>query len=476
MVVLPTVLDAAVAPQVQYCIPLWLRDQQILAALARVPGRIEPIARRPKGQDTVAVVCFGPSLEQTWRQVQKHRYVISCSGSHKFLVEHGITPTWHVEVDPREHKVGLIGPPQKETTYLIASTCHPKVFDHLAGHDVKLWHVFDNSEEGKRLLPPGEWAVTGGCDVGLRALTLAGFLGFRQLHVYGMDHSAGTVDAPTDRRHAAAHPNGGSKFQRCAVGGVEYLTTASMLAAAQTVWHELDQMPTVKARFYGRGLCQAMSKTYVPRAVPPNDQRDFSQVVAIRKPLLITPAFRDLNAQLHRDNLTYGVGGAKHAPVVQKLAVSLKTTSVLDYGAGKGLLAQALPYPIWEYDPAIPTKAAPPRPADLVVCTDVLEHIEPDCLVAVLDDLRRCVRRLGYFVIDMAAAQKCYADGRNTHLLQHDEAWWRSALDPFFQVGQCWTVGGRQLHVVVGARPRVALTSAQRLVASLNQTVAEVHA
>ncbi len=442
------VLNVTEKQATKYCIDLWRRDEQMKLAMARVKGRIQPHEKRDQ---PVAVVCFGPSLQQTWEQVKNFPFVISCSGSHKFLVERGIIPNWHVEVDPRAHKVALMGPPQAETEYLISSTCDPALFDHLDGFNVKLWHVFDASEDGKRVLPPGEWAITGGCDVGLRALTIAGFLGFRDLHVFGMDHSAGTVDAPTASRHAGVHPNGGTKFAHCEYDGKTYRTTPGMLEAARSVWHELDQMPAVKATFYGEGLCQAMAKAYVPK--PVTDTRAFANVVAVTKPALISAEYAALNAKLHVENLAYGVGGGKHAETIKKLADQLKTRSILDYGCGKGYLAKALDFPIWSYDPAIPEHAASPRPADLVVCTDVLEHIEPDKLMVVLDDLRRCVKRVGFFVIHTGPAQKTLADGRNAHLIQRGEHFWRKTLAQFFTVG-AMNKKGVELYCVVGPKRR----------------------
>jgi 2-polyprenyl-3-methyl-5-hydroxy-6-metoxy-1,4-benzoquinol methylase len=202
-----------------------------------------------------------------------------------------------------------------------------------------------------------------------------------------------------------------------------------------------------------------MAKTYVKRS-----DADGVNTIAFNKPATISAEYVRLNAQLHHDNLMYGVGGGKHAPVVLKLAESLKSTSVLDYGCGKGMLAKELPYPIWEYDPAIPTKAEPPRPADLVVCTDVLELIEPDRLAFVLADLRRCVRKLGYFVIHTKAAGKTLPDGRNTHLIQRGEAWWRKNLAKFFTVGKILT-SGPLLHVIV--TPKVAHQSASAIAAQM---------
>ena len=45
-----------------------------------------------------------------------------------------------------------------------------------------------------------------------------------------------------------------------------------------------------------------------------------------------------------------------------------------------------LTFEIKEYDPAIPGKDSLPEPADIVVCSDVLEHIEPNYLLNVLVD------------------------------------------------------------------------------------------
>lgn len=440
---MPKTLDPSQPMQVEYCIPLWMRDEQIKLAIAAVDGRIE---QGPLRDEPIACVSFGPSLNDTWEQLRGFRYIMTCSGAHKFLVERGIVPTWHLEVDPRAHKVGLMGTPCKDTQYLIASTCHPDVFAHLRGHDVRLWHVFDSQEESLRVLPPGEWAITGGSSAGLRTLTLARFLGFRDLHVFGMDGCEGATG-----KHAAAHPNQPQDhaeltycdYEHCAKRGTVYRTTTSMYVCANGTWHELNQMPDVRATFYGEGLVQHMAAHYTPA-----HKADGVNTVAFQKPELISAGYAALNAQLHRENVAYGVGGGKHAAIVRKLADSIKSRSVLDYGCGKGYLAKALDFPIWEYDPAIPGKDQSPRAADLVVCTDVLEHIEPDKLAFVLADLRRCVRKLGYFVIHTGPAGKTLPDGRNTHLIQRDKAWWRKTLGKFFQVGDI-TQTGPLLHVVV---------------------------
>ena len=252
-----------------------------------------------------------------------------------------------------------------------------------------------------------------------------------------------------EESHASDHPNNPRKFKEAEYppgSGRVWATTSSMLETAKGTWHELNQMPDVKATFYGDGLVQTMWKDYVPAPVA-----KAKATVGFTKPEVISTAYRDLNKQLHKDNLAYGVGGGKHAETVLKLAEKLGTKSILDYGCGKGYLAKAIEFPIWEYDPAVPGKDESPRPADLVVCTDVLEHIEPDCLMAVLADLRRVTKVIGYFTIHTGPARKTLPDGRNTHLIQKHRQWWKNRLKAFFKVGMMKEVGP-ELHCVVSPK------------------------
>lgn len=432
------VIDPANPPKVEYCVPLWVRDEQIKLAIARPLPRIQP--HQDLHNEPIACVGYGPSLNETWEEVKGYRHIMSCSGATRFLLDRGIVPTWHVEVDPRPHKVQLLGDPHPDVTYLIASTCHPDVFDHLKNVKVTLWHIFDSSEDAMRTLPQGEWALTGGCSVGVRMLTLARFFGFRELHVYGMDGNEGESG-----KHAAAHPSQPKGHALVTYEGREFKTTSSMYAVAQGIWHELDQMPDVTATFHGDGLIQHMAKFYERKG------GEKSATLGFAKPELISTDYRNMNAQLHKTNIAFGVGGGKHAETVLKIAEKMGTHSILDYGCGKGYLAKSIPFPIWEYDPAIAGKDESPRPADLVVCTDVLEHIEPDKLLHVLADLKRVTKKVGYFTIHTGPAAKTLPDGRNTHLIQNGKQWWKNRLKAYFQVGMM-KEAGPELHVVVAPK------------------------
>jgi 2-polyprenyl-3-methyl-5-hydroxy-6-metoxy-1,4-benzoquinol methylase len=148
---------------------------------------------------------------------------------------------------------------------------------------------------------------------------------------------------------------------------------------------------------------------------------------------LISPEYRELQCRLHARPDGYGRSGAKNAEAVLDFASSTGSLSILDYGCGEGRLKAALvdrgwTGPVHEYDPCIPDLDAEPEPADLVVCTDVLEHIEPECLDNVLVHLRTVSVRHGYFLISTVVGGKSLADGRNAHLIVQPSEWWEKKL------------------------------------------------
>lgn len=150
--------------------------------------------------------------------------------------------------------------------------------------------------------------------------------------------------------------------------------------------------------------------------------------------MLISESYRLLNAQKHSTSPNFGTVGGHFAPQVRKLIKEMGATTILDYGCGKRKLEKALGFSIANYDPAIEGLEAPPDPADLVVCTDVLEHIEPECLDAVLDDLRRVTKDTLFATVSTRPANKTLPDGRNTHLIVEPPAWWLPKLMARFDV------------------------------------------
>ncbi len=144
---------------------------------------------------------------------------------------------------------------------------------------------------------------------------------------------------------------------------------------------------------------------------------------------LISEEYRRMQEELHR-NPNYGVASVQYAPIVAQVLEQVRPEELLDYGAGKGRLGETLRTlmpnapRIRHYDPARPDWAAAPEPAPFVACIDVLEHIEPDLIDNVLDDLQRVTLGHGVFTVHTGPAVKLLSDGRNAHLIQQPPAWW----------------------------------------------------
>lgn len=155
---------------------------------------------------------------------------------------------------------------------------------------------------------------------------------------------------------------------------------------------------------------------------------------AVDRSALISQAYVEQNKALHARPEGYGGSGIKSAGTVAEFAARVRPQWILDYGCGKGTLKTGMVKAgyqgsIHEYDPAIKGKDMLPKPADLVVCTDVLEHIEPEKLAAVLDHIFGLAKKAIFLVIATRKANKTLPDGRNAHLIIQDAPWWLEKLD-----------------------------------------------
>ena len=149
---------------------------------------------------------------------------------------------------------------------------------------------------------------------------------------------------------------------------------------------------------------------------------------------MITDEYRELNRQLHADRKDYGRSSSRWAPVVMNLCSQIESTDVLDYGCGKAELNLHLPFELKKYDPAIKKYEAKPEPADIVVCTDVMEHVEPQFIDNVLDDLVRLSPHLCLLNVATRLAVKTLADGRNAHISHHPIEWWMPKIRERWEV------------------------------------------
>ena len=113
--------------------------------------------------------------------------------------------------------------------------------------------------------------------------------------------------------------------------------------------------------------------------------------------------------------------------------------SVLDYGTGKGKLVHRLrrelpeTISVYGYDPAVEEwRKKPSQSVDILVCLDVLEHVEIKSLNKVLEEIYEMTNVFCYLVIDLQPAVKNLSDGRNAHILLAPSEWWVTRLSQLF--------------------------------------------
>lgn len=230
------------------------RKAQMDSCMSRgLPSMKEQSVR--EGHLTLA--CYGPSLKRTYRDISGP--VLSVSGAHDFLCERGRIPDWHAVVDPREDNAKMLRHANDHTQYLIASVCHPSVFDALEGRKVAIWHCYRDAMDADWIAandPTGP-VVHGGSTIGMRSLELAHILGFRAVDIHGMDSC---FDAP-DKQWAGAHSGKVHDVTLVRVGKhpKPFATSALMIQQARELvafWQSRD----IKIRVRGDGMIAAMLK------------------------------------------------------------------------------------------------------------------------------------------------------------------------------------------------------------------------
>ena len=134
----------------------------------------------------------------------------------------------------------------------------------------------------------------------------------------------------------------------------------------------------------------------------------------------------------------YGYKGWEQADLVEKIYRQYNCSAALDYGAGKQSLSAEMRrrgIEMADYDPSISHISTLPNPADLVVCSDVLEHVEPEYFIRVMNHLRSLTGTcLLVRVCLVPCSSKTLPDGSDPHRIVKDQEWWLSALEKGFDV------------------------------------------
>jgi hypothetical protein len=208
--------------------------------------------------DGTFVLCAsGPSIEFHVDEIRADqaagKTICAVKGAYDFLRGHGITPDLYLSVEPRYKPV--LNPAQ-ETSFLLASRCHPQLFEDLKSHRVYVWHSWSVEDGTEHLI--GKPLVGGGTTSGLRSVNVGYLLGFRKFKWYGMDSSLGLKG----EKRVGQDPLGSDVKQVEVFVGEDdpkgYITNMAMGAQAQEAQTIYSVMPDITIDVIGSGLIPAI--------------------------------------------------------------------------------------------------------------------------------------------------------------------------------------------------------------------------
>jgi len=159
---------------------------------------------------------------------------------------------------------------------------------------------------------------------------------------------------------------------------------------------------------------------------------------------------------LHKEEDKFkGISLVGNVPIIYNIIKDNNCKTLLDYGCGK-----AIPYnterhkelklvkpvqELWEidsfslYDPGFEEyNKIPTGKYDIVICTDVLEHIPEQDLEWVLKRIFNYATKAVYLNISCVPAIKTFKEGkfkdRNVHVSVFDKDWWVKKIAPIWNV------------------------------------------
>lgn len=156
----------------------------------------------------------------------------------------------------------------------------------------------------------------------------------------------------------------------------------------------------------------------------------------------ISPEYLKTQEEMHtglHKTMQYGsIAYTLFSAVIEPMVRNSKSKSVFDYGCGKQYLRKLfedMGIEYGGYDPAIKKYSTLDlsKQYDMVVCIDVMEHVEVKYHDIVLQDIAKLAKEYILLTISPAEAKKVLSDGRNAHICQAGPSYWLPKICKYFE-------------------------------------------
>ena len=215
----------------------------------------------------IVIVSGGPSVDteiETIRAMKEnHIPIMVIARMYPWAVKNGIYPDFVVTMDSMQEQEKGFTDLWQDTVHLIGSVTRSTIVDMLEGHTMYLWDAMDD-EAVRKIRQEGGYevctVVNGGGTVAVSCMSLAMILGFRDIHMFGLDCLI-PQDAPS---HAAGISGDSMKQQSfpVTIEGEKLYTTMAMLEFARAtldmVWAGKVEGLLDKVKFHGNSLINRM--------------------------------------------------------------------------------------------------------------------------------------------------------------------------------------------------------------------------
>lgn len=201
-------------------------------------------------QGALNVIAAGPSA----RKAPMDGKTLALNGALRLFTNAHRAPTYWAACDAQEAVADFLTDAPQSITYLVASKCHPAVFERLQGRNVILWHVFDKATY--RLFADRA-PVGGACSITICAFEVMARLGWRRFETWGWDGCYMDGHA-----HAVAQANGGED-RTVRNGAMSFQTTTTWMNEAQDASNALNGFP-FPIHVHGGGMTGEFLKSCRP--------------------------------------------------------------------------------------------------------------------------------------------------------------------------------------------------------------------